>query len=60
MLDKFLTGSRIKVAGYLTGQTRNVVSEKRDEILEDGVESDDIMTYEFMKRPVVKVEELED
>ncbi len=60
VLDKFLTGSRIKVAGYLMGQTRNVVSEKRDEILEDGVESDDIMTYEFNKRPVVKVEELED
>ena len=60
VLDKFLTGSKIKVAGYMTGQTRTVLSEKRDEILEDGVESDDIMTYEFMKRPVIKVEELED
>ncbi|SNU06918.1 MORN repeat-containing protein [Lachnospiraceae bacterium] len=58
VMDRFLTGSSIKVKGYVAGQTKRLIDEERDEIMEDGVKSDDMVTYSFEKQPVIMVEEL--
>ena len=58
ILDKFLTGSTIKVSGYLAGQIKIINKEAQDELIEDGKISEDVTTYEFEKQPVIMVEEL--
>ena len=60
VMDKFLTGSKINITGFLAGQTKKVSTEKRDEMIEDGAESSKVMTYEFEKQLVIKVEEIQD
>ena len=60
VLDKFLTGSTIKVSGYLAGQIKIINKEAQDELIEDGKISEDVTTYEFEKQPVIMVEELSD
>lgn len=58
IMDTFLTGSSIKVSGYLMGQTRKITTQERDKIIEDGILSEDLMTYEFDKQLVIKAEEI--
>ncbi len=60
VMDQFFTGSKIKVLGYLTGQTKSATKEDRDEMIEDGTKSTDVMTYEFEKQLVINAEEIVD
>ena len=58
-MDRFATGSKIRVKGFVAGQTKNVSNESRDELIDEGNKLKDIVTYDFTRYPVIQADEIE-
>ena len=58
ILDRFPTSTKLDIKGYINGQYKIVSTEVRNELIKEGAKSDDIITYDFTRYPVIKVYEL--